>query len=660
MLHAPTPGGIVRPDRSARPRTLGRRGLGLVVSLAVACPSALVATAGPAGADADPPPVGVSATTQVSAEIFARDPAVRGEPTYVWTTVDGVDGVAASDHHWVADPTPVGTSFSCPSTGCAGYDGRAMAAVDESAGTLRAGAVASMHVGNPPGDGYGIAGYVDSSGDALVQDTITLSEPATVLLTGDLTGTLAASNTHSDAQGNDPEGRVLAQVQFFGEPVSDGEGPSRPVLGGIDEAYETSIAGPVTVNRSFSIPIDLPAGTSAFRARLLAAVDFQTYGETGEVVRKSGILDFDSSLRFGIEVPRTVTATSGSGFLPLTGGAPDGEEPADTTPPTLTLADVTAEATGPSGAAVTFSPVVDDDTDPVPAVSCDPASGAVFPLGRTPVTCRATDAVGNSTTGTFDVHVVDTTAPVLTIPADYTVDVLDPKGRTTVYAATASDLVDPAPVVACTPPSGSPFPAGGTTVECTATDASGNSAGGSFVITVPDVRQAIGLLRAEVQAAPLGQQAKVYLLDALAHADRALDKNDLRGARQAMERATRYLGADRTIVAEIKGTLIGFIARVVDHVRMSVVGKILGLCQQASGIAPPVSGVLDQIVQKLLQGPVATSGLEPMKKVVRDLLGQVLHGGAVVKGLTPDAVQQLKVLLERLLVGLSEAKGAVG
>ncbi|WP_411157846.1 HYR domain-containing protein, partial [Nocardia otitidiscaviarum] len=51
---------------------------------------------------------------------------------------------------------------------------------------------------------------------------------------------------------------------------------------------------------------------------------------------------------------------------------------------------------------------------------------------------------------------------------------------------TVSDLVDPNPVVASVPASGSVFPWGTTPVICTATDASGNSARCSFTVTVVD------------------------------------------------------------------------------------------------------------------------------------------------------------------------------
>ncbi len=86
----------------------------------------------------------------------------------------------------------------------------------------------------------------------------------------------------------------------------------------------------------------------------------------------------------------------------------------DTTPPVLTLpADIVAEATGPNGAAVTFTATAVDDVDGVVPVTLSPASGSTFPLGTTTVTATATDAAGNVATGTFTVTVRDTTPPVI-------------------------------------------------------------------------------------------------------------------------------------------------------------------------------------------------------------------------------------------------------
>src|SRR5205823_3608950 len=71
----------------------------------------------------------------------------------------------------------------------------------------------------------------------------------------------------------------------------------------------------------------------------------------------------------------------------------------DTTPPAIGAApDVTAEATGPTGAVVTFPmPAATDAVGPV-TVTCDPASGSLFSLGETMVTCTAVDGAGNAAT----------------------------------------------------------------------------------------------------------------------------------------------------------------------------------------------------------------------------------------------------------------------
>jgi hypothetical protein len=55
-------------------------------------------------------------------------------------------------------------------------------------------------------------------------------------------------------------------------------------------------------------------------------------------------------------------------------------------------ADITAAATGPSGAVVTYTMPIALDEDPnPPKVTCDPASGSIFPVGATTVFCQAPD-----------------------------------------------------------------------------------------------------------------------------------------------------------------------------------------------------------------------------------------------------------------------------
>ena len=93
----------------------------------------------------------------------------------------------------------------------------------------------------------------------------------------------------------------------------------------------------------------------------------------------------------------------------------------------------------------------------------------------------------------------DTTPPVLSLPPGKSVDATSPAGATVAYTVTATDDVDPSPTVACTPPSGSTFPIGSTAVSCTATDASGNSATGSFMVRVKGAAEQLADLAAAVK-----------------------------------------------------------------------------------------------------------------------------------------------------------------
>lgn len=180
----------------------------------------------------------------------------------------------------------------------------------------------------------------------------------------------------------------------------------------------------------------------------------------------------------------TCSATDGAGN---TGSAAFTVTVEDSTPPHLTLpADVLLEATGPGGAAHTFAASAFDLVDGNLFPTCDAASGATFPLGTTTVTCSVVDAAGNQAMGSFTIEVKDTTAPDLEVPDDVTLEATGPDGAVAEFIAVATDVVDPAVNLVCTPPSGSTFALGTTVVECSATDASGNEATDSFQITVQD------------------------------------------------------------------------------------------------------------------------------------------------------------------------------
>ncbi len=160
---------------------------------------------------------------------------------------------------------------------------------------------------------------------------------------------------------------------------------------------------------------------------------------------------------------------------------------ADATAPTLSLpAPITAEATSPAGAAVTYTASAVDVVDGAVDPRCTPPSGATFPLGTTLVTCSPVDRAGNGAAGSFTVTVQDRTAPSLTLPQGIVAEATGASGASVTFATSAQDLVDGAVGSVCDVQSGWTFPIGATTVTCSAFDTSGNRASGTFDVTVQD------------------------------------------------------------------------------------------------------------------------------------------------------------------------------
>ncbi|MDX6408467.1 MAG: hypothetical protein QOE13_1538 [Gaiellaceae bacterium] len=161
---------------------------------------------------------------------------------------------------------------------------------------------------------------------------------------------------------------------------------------------------------------------------------------------------------------------------------------------TLTLIDVTGpvftgvspdrsvEANGPKGSIVNFTtPTATDNVDgPIAGVNCSPASGSVFPLGTTAVTCSTSDSRGNQSAATFNVTVADTTAPNLIVPATRNVyattatgvPVTDTGVVAFLSAASATDIVDPSPTIINDAQAF--LPVGSHSVTFAAEDSSGN------------------------------------------------------------------------------------------------------------------------------------------------------------------------------------------
>ncbi|MHB1330718.1 MAG: HYR domain-containing protein [Minisyncoccota bacterium] len=86
----------------------------------------------------------------------------------------------------------------------------------------------------------------------------------------------------------------------------------------------------------------------------------------------------------------------------------DMDDPADVTPPVIAPHEnIYVKATTSAGIIVHYDePMATDNVDLEVDVMCSPMSGTLFPIGKTVVTCTATDDAGNTATSTFYVKVI--------------------------------------------------------------------------------------------------------------------------------------------------------------------------------------------------------------------------------------------------------------
>jgi uncharacterized repeat protein (TIGR01451 family) len=147
---------------------------------------------------------------------------------------------------------------------------------------------------------------------------------------------------------------------------------------------------------------------------------------------------------------------------------------------------LTITASTPNGTNVYFTTSAYGGCSSPLNLSSSPPSGSTFPIGTTTVTTTASDSCGDSTNCSFTITVNKQTYPpiVLTCSSNLTITASTPNG-TNVYFTTSAYGGCSSPLnLSSSPPSGSTFPIGTTTVTTTASDSCGDSTNCSFTITV--------------------------------------------------------------------------------------------------------------------------------------------------------------------------------
>jgi len=141
-----------------------------------------------------------------------------------------------------------------------------------------------------------------------------------------------------------------------------------------------------------------------------------------------------------------------------------------------------SNTTGQCGANVTYpAPTVGGFCQ---TVTCTPASGAFFPVGVTAVTCTSAGNVNGTVTTSFTVTVNDTQPPTIACPTNQFVGATGSAAVVNYSLPTVSDNCLGVQSPVCVSASGSAFPVGVTTVNCSVKDAANNSASCNFQVTV--------------------------------------------------------------------------------------------------------------------------------------------------------------------------------
>jgi hypothetical protein len=270
----------------------------------------------------------------------------------------------------------------------------------------------------------------------------------------------------------DPNGNVLVTGRYFqadfGFGVIDSEGASDPFM----VMYSSS--GQLLWTKRFQQALFGPLG----------AAEFDTNGK----IKMKGYYNGSMLLDNVLLVNSIPELDNHRDIFIGSFNAPCSTPSCDTVAPTIQNVPlpIVLQAENANGAVAKYTlPTATDDVFAGTTVTCLPLPGSTFAIGTTMVTCKATDAHGNTATATFPITVADHAAPAMVVPQNIEVTATGPTGANVTYTTpTANDQIAGPRPVTCAPASGSLFPIGTTAVTCNASDPSGNSVTGTFYVKV--------------------------------------------------------------------------------------------------------------------------------------------------------------------------------
>ncbi len=424
-------------------------------------------------------PLGITTVT-----VTGRDAAGNmGTGTFTVTVRDTSAPVVAAPANIVAEATSAaGAAVSYGASASDAVSGNVAVSGTPASGSLFA--IGTTTVALSATDGAGNTGA--ASFTVTVRDTTAPVITAPANITAEATSAAGAPVTFTAATATDAV-TASPTITYSAASGSTFALGSTPVtVTARDAAGNTSTATfTITVRDTTAPVVTAPANITAEATSAAGAAITFGAGSATDTVTAAPAISYSTASGSTFAIGTTTVTVTGTDSAGNAGTATFTVTVKDTTAPTLNLpAPITAEATGTGGAAITFHATGADAVSAV-TVTSTPASGSVFPLGTTTVNVTATDAAGNSTSGSFTVTVRDTTAPTINVPANIVVEAASASGATVTFSASANDLVAGAVAVTASPAPGT-FPVGTTTVTLTAADGAGNTATKTFTVTVRD------------------------------------------------------------------------------------------------------------------------------------------------------------------------------